>query len=358
MRYCPKCETIYEDDDEVCPPCGIELVDRLKRREEREELEEDHAREFFADEGDVMRFCPTCMREFTPTSRICTDCGGIDLMAMPRAAFERSMARSRVHAFRVVPEEHPEVALVRVLEAPSPSHAAFAAMSLEGMGVDASIGDDALEPEPDSPGVGIFVPADEVEACSMIIPEDLDEWFEDEDEDDEAPAKKINRSPYERKLGEAEGYRRIGRLRHATSLVAEAIEIDPDLPAAFIMLGQISAERAQYARAAECFEEAVKREQNPVGSQSMWLFIGHALLDDAGQPRLKGEAADRALEALESFCAKRPRLMAAWLLKLELLDVRDAKTKAAEAVAQIRKINRWLLELDGPAKACVERWKL
>ncbi|MCB9831937.1 MAG: hypothetical protein H6807_05630 [Planctomycetes bacterium] len=357
MLYCPKCETIYDDGEEVCPPCGIELVSRLSRRESLDELEEDYARDLFADEGDVMRYCGRCLREFTRTSTHCGDCGGVGLAELPRAAFLTAMARSQVEPFlfREQPTA-PETELVRVLEAPTPGQAAFAAATLEGMGVDVFIGDDLIEADPMAEGIGIFVPADEVEACSMIIPDDLADWFDDED--DEIDAARDTRSPYDRKLALAESHRAIGRRGRAMMLAAEAIELAPDEPRAFDLLGQLAAEEGDHRRAVECFEEAVRRSPDPVTCMSMWRFIVHSLADAEGRPAFKGPAADRALEALVAFSDRHSRMMGAWLLRLELQSVRDAKTAAAATVARIRQVNRWLLDLEGPARATVERWKL
>ncbi|MFT7618511.1 MAG: hypothetical protein ACI97A_002154 [Planctomycetota bacterium] len=343
MPICPKCETDYRDGFETCYECQVPLVDSIKRPESLDSVEEQFAEDMFDREDPGIRFCLSCFVEFAPEAKICVPCGEVRLHSSPQDVYDGILVRSPLEPHQDVELDEAVEGLTRVFVTHSPADAGFAVASLEGMGVVAHIGNDALDSFDDESRIGIWVVEEDVEACQMILPSDPNEWRDDEITEPN--------DPYIALVQTANSYVEIGRRNYAISLCTQAIEIDGERPDAFFTLGRIVGTQGHVAQAHESFRAAVERSAHGNAVPAAWFLVLFSFLDDDLKVNFKNPKADEALVILKSYSESHPRNMEALRLLLQACHARGEKANVASTRERINKINRRILEMDGPFKS-------
>ncbi len=343
MPICPKCETEYRDGFETCFDCDIALVESIERPKSLDSLEEQFAEDMFAEEEESVRFCVNCFVEFAPEAAICVPCGHRSLETAPRRIYEQILRRSALVPYQRQDEEEAPRGLVRVFVAHTPAEAGFACASLHGMGVDAVPGDDRMDDVEDPGHIGIWVSAEDVEACQMILPDDPAEWRDEEEAEPDDPCQAL--------VNRASAYHGLGKNSHAVHLCSQAIEMDGERPEAFFALGQIVGAQGMYQQARESFQAAVERSPQGVAGAAAWFFVVYSFLDDRGEACFVGPQADEAMALLISFSERNPRNVEALRLLLEAAFVRGEKARVRDVRERILKVNRRLLDEDLPFAA-------
>ncbi len=340
MPICPKCETEYRDGFDMCFDCSVELVDTISRPESLDTVEEDFAAEMFASPEEPVRICLNCLVEFAPEARICPPCGDRPLETTTRDAYEGILKRSPLKPYQEIEKSEAPGDVTCVFVAHNPADAGFAMASLEGMGVEAILGEDSFDEVEDPSHVGVWVKNEDVEACSMILPEDPNDWRDDEGITSE--------DPYAALVHSANTYAEIGKRNHAIALCSQAMEMNNDRPEAFFSLGRIVGAQGLVAQAHESFRAAVERSDQGAFGTAAWLLVVYGFLTEDREISFTGPKADEALALLKAHSEGNPRSMEAMRLLLEACYVRGEKANVAAVRERIQKVNRWVLEADGP----------
>lgn len=335
MPFCPKCEEEYRAGATECADCGVALVESLALPESLEDVEERFAEELFTDPSTQVVLCPTCLNEYAPAARVCSRCGGVHLVRIGAEECTKLLTSSPLHRMTRGEALRDHANLVRVHQVSTPAEAGFVVEGLVGMGVSAEIGDDTLDDMPDTSLLGIYVPGSEKDHAHML----LSGTGEHGESDIESTG-----SPYEHLVRNAVAYRDLQKYRHSIKLCAEAIEMDPHEPAAFLVLGMALVCRGDIPGARRAYETALE-----VQGPDVALFHAGAcgLVDEEGQPCWKGSLADRSLDRLQDFVARQPRDISAWLVLLEARWHRGEQDAGREVCAKIRGVNHCILDIPG-----------
>ncbi len=344
MPICPKCETEYRDGFDTCFDCQVELVESIKRPASLDTVEEKYVEDMFETPEEEIRFCLNCFVEFVPEAEICPPCGDLRLQTTPRSVYDGILKRSPLAPHQEIDTDEIPRGLRRVFVTHSPADAGFACSSLAGMGVDAVMGRDGLDDLEDDSQIGIWVAEEDVEACAMILPEDPNEWRDDEELDSLA-------DPYDSLMRTANQYVEISKEQHGIALCTQAMELDANRPEAFFTLGRIVGGQGHVAQACESFRAAVERIERGAASPAAWFFVVFGFLTDDLGVSFTGPKADEAMALLKTYSEQNPRNMEALRLLLEAAFARGEKANVKDARRRITDLNKWVLEAEGPHQA-------
>lgn len=350
MPFCPKCETEYRDGFETCADCDVDLVATLEPAADLEGVEEDFAREMFAEPTEVMWVCERCQIEYVEGIEWCEKCTGsaaagapvsARVTAVEREDWVTSLTRTTLTPWLEREEPGTPEGLACVWVARDPAEAGFAAMTLSGMGVPAEVGHDGLDGDGDPSLIGIWVAAEDAESAAVLVPDDPGEWR------DEGWAAPEEGNPYVELVRRAEAYRGLGKYRHAVALAGEALEVEPRRYEAYLVLARAAAEMANHRLAMEAIGDAIER----IGGAGLALaqeLAVCAFLAHGGEPTFTGPEADRGYTELKRYCELHARDVRAQLLLLEAAHARGAASVVAETADRLDAVNPAVLRLDGP----------
>jgi tetratricopeptide (TPR) repeat protein len=330
MPFCPKCEQEYRAGFEICAECRVPLTATLERKRSLDQVEEDFAASMFPDERESVSFCPQCLNEFAPTAKSCGPCGGGRLMQAEPSRLAEIVSGPPLEQMLLPAPPRALADRVLVYRARTPAEAGWIVDQLGAMGVTPDIGTDASDNFDDPAAVGVYVPADEVEAAQMLLPEDASEFEE------ERPRGK----PYERALQTADGYREIQKYQYALHKIGEAIQLDPARFDAYLALGHLYSEMGDVPKALEMFREVRQILGDRDSTDAPLAIAALTFRGPDGQARFTGAAGEKALGELRFYVARHPRHMAALKLLLEAFAARGDKAPGRELTKHVRKVNQ------------------